>query len=67
LCASEGKKNCNWGKQEKLIFNNRILWVMLLHQQDHGMQTINESKKVNGPPFSIVHIAQRGKKLVSTF
>jgi hypothetical protein len=40
---------------------------MFFHQQVHGMQTINESKKVNGLPFSTVHIAQRGKKLVSTF
>jgi hypothetical protein len=40
---------------------------MFLHQQAHGMQTINESKKVNEPPFFIVHIAQREKKVVSTF
>jgi hypothetical protein len=55
------------GKQEKLDSDSRMLWVMLLHQQAHGMQTINESKKVNGLSFSIVHIAQREKKLVSTF
>jgi hypothetical protein len=34
---------------------------MFFHQQIHGMQTINESKKANGLPFSTVHIAQRGK------
>jgi hypothetical protein len=63
LCASEKKKNYNWGKQEKLISNIRILWVMFFHQQVHGMQIINESKKINGLPFSTVHIAQRGKKI----
>jgi hypothetical protein len=40
-----------------------MLWVMLLHQLAHGIQTINESKKVNGLPFSIVHIARREKKV----
>jgi hypothetical protein len=36
---------------------------MFLHQQGHGMQTINDNKKVNGIPFSIIHIAQREKKV----
>jgi hypothetical protein len=67
FCANEEKKSCNCGKQEMLISNSRILWVMFLHQQVCGMQTINESKKINGLPFSTFHITQRKKELVSTF
>jgi hypothetical protein len=36
---------------------------MFLHQQAHGMQTINESKKINGLLFSIVHIAPKKNSL----
>jgi hypothetical protein len=39
------------------------MWVILLHQQAHGMQTINESKKVNGLPFLYYSHCTKRKKV----